>query len=178
MRQSQRQCVTSRRDKENEFAELLQGDRCRLVVVGIETGGRWSTEAAAARAWEAPRVRRRLAFLVWTRKDHRLSWDLFQRSKCVVFDLTKFSDVRLLIFVSKDCCHPRVMSLSLPHLTLTTSTSSLSRTTPIFPTFSLTCKSFGGRSIFTVRRSTAEWQINTHRICHEPKVIELEDLEP
>ena len=32
--------------------------------------------------------------------------------------------------------HPRVMSRSLPHLTLTTSTSSLSPTSPIFPTFS------------------------------------------
>ena len=30
---------------EHKYAELLQGDRCRLVVVGIETGGRWSTEA-------------------------------------------------------------------------------------------------------------------------------------
>ena len=47
----------ARREKENKYAELLQGDRCRLVVVGKETGGRWSTEAlqfvemlAAARA--------------------------------------------------------------------------------------------------------------------------------
>ena len=35
----------ARRDKENKYAELLQGDRCRLVVVGMETGGRWSTES-------------------------------------------------------------------------------------------------------------------------------------
>ena len=33
-------------------------------------------------------------------------------------------------------CHPRAMSRSLPHLTLTTSTGSLSLTSPIFPTFS------------------------------------------
>ena len=58
----------ARRDKEHKYAELLQG-RCRLVVVGMETGGRWSTEAlqfvemlAAARAQEAPRVLRRSAF--------------------------------------------------------------------------------------------------------------------
>ena len=31
--------------KEHKNAELLQGDRCRLVVVGTETGGRLSTEA-------------------------------------------------------------------------------------------------------------------------------------
>ena len=69
----------ARRDKEHKYAELLQGDRCRLVVVGIETGGRWSTEAlqfvemlAAARAREAPRVLRRSAFLAWTRRWSRM----------------------------------------------------------------------------------------------------------
>ena len=31
--------------KNTSTRELLQGDRCRLVVVGIETGDRWSTEA-------------------------------------------------------------------------------------------------------------------------------------
>ena len=36
----------------------------------------------------------------------------------------------------QNCCHPRVMSRSLPHLTLNTSTSSLSLTSPIFQTFS------------------------------------------
>ena len=52
-------------------------------------------------------------------------------------------------FKMKDCasacpwnnCHPRVMSCSLPHLTLTTSTSSLSTvssTSPVFPTVSST----------------------------------------
>ena len=35
----------AQRDKENKCAELLQGDRWRLVVVGTETGSRWSTEA-------------------------------------------------------------------------------------------------------------------------------------
>ena len=38
--------------------------------------------------------------------------------------------------VPKIVCHPRVMSRSLPHLTPTTSTCSLSPTSPIFPTFS------------------------------------------
>ena len=51
----------ARPDKERKYAELLEGDRCHLVVVALETGGRWSSEAlelveslAAARAWEAP----------------------------------------------------------------------------------------------------------------------------
>ena len=35
----------ARRDKERKYVELLQSDRCQLVVVGVETGGRWSPEA-------------------------------------------------------------------------------------------------------------------------------------
>ena len=31
--------------KENKYHELLDGGRCHLVVVGLETGGRWSVEA-------------------------------------------------------------------------------------------------------------------------------------
>ena len=51
----------ARRDREAKYVELLHGDRCHLVVVGIETCGRWSTEAAefitqmaSGRAREAP----------------------------------------------------------------------------------------------------------------------------
>ena len=32
--------------KEATYPELLGSDRCRLVVLGVEVGGRWSTEAA------------------------------------------------------------------------------------------------------------------------------------
>ena len=66
----------------------------------------------------------------------------------------------------KKVCHPRVMSRSLPRMTLTTSTSSLSSASPIFPTVTTTRKSFGTRSIFTLRCSTAEWRINTNPISH------------
>ena len=45
---------------------------------------------------------------------------------------------RLRFCASKTFCHPRVMSRSLPHLTLTTSTSSLSPTSPILQSFSPT----------------------------------------
>ena len=36
----------ARRDKEATYPEFLTSRRCRLVVVVIETGGRWSDEAA------------------------------------------------------------------------------------------------------------------------------------
>ena len=69
----------ARRDEENKCAELLQGDRCCSVVVGMETGGGWSTEAlqcvemlATVRAREAPRVLRRSALLAWTRRWSRM----------------------------------------------------------------------------------------------------------
>ena len=35
----------ARRNKERVYSELTRGGRCRLVVLGIETGGRWSEEA-------------------------------------------------------------------------------------------------------------------------------------
>ena len=64
--------MAARRVKEEKYRELLVGDRCRLVVVGIETGGRWNPEAvefvdmlAGARAREAPPVLRRSAHLAF-----------------------------------------------------------------------------------------------------------------
>ena len=36
---------TARRTKERTYPELVASSRCRLVVLGIEVGGRWSTEA-------------------------------------------------------------------------------------------------------------------------------------
>ena len=57
--------LQARREKERKYAELLAGDRCRLVVVGVETGGRWSAESVefinclvAVKAREAPMVLR------------------------------------------------------------------------------------------------------------------------
>ena len=38
-------CEGARADKETKYAELLAGDRCRFVVVAVETGGKWSSEA-------------------------------------------------------------------------------------------------------------------------------------
>ena len=37
-------CMAARADKERKCFELLHGDRCRFVMVALETGGRWSLE--------------------------------------------------------------------------------------------------------------------------------------
>ena len=53
----------ARRRKERTYPELMRSRRCRLIVLGIETGGRWSEEAARfvkllahAKARQAPRL--------------------------------------------------------------------------------------------------------------------------
>ena len=37
----------ARRRKERTYPELLRSERCRLVVLAVEVGGRWSDEAAS-----------------------------------------------------------------------------------------------------------------------------------
>ena len=71
--------VQARRDKEATNPELLTSGRCRLVVVGIETGGRWSDEAAdflwqlaVAKAREAPALLAQSAALAWERRWTRM----------------------------------------------------------------------------------------------------------
>ena len=71
--------MAARADKERKYSELLNGDRCRLVVVALETGGRWSLEAvdfierlAMARARDAPPNLQRSAFLSWRRRWTRM----------------------------------------------------------------------------------------------------------
>ena len=65
-------------DKDRKYAELLSGDRCRLVVMAMETG-RWSSEAvefvdnlAAVRAREAPPLLQRSVFIAWRRRWTRM----------------------------------------------------------------------------------------------------------
>ena len=67
--------VEASRDKEAKCAELCEGDRCQLVVVGVETGERWSLEAlsfveklAVSRAREAPYALRFSTFLGWRKR--------------------------------------------------------------------------------------------------------------
>ena len=69
----------AREDKERTYPELVGCRRCQLVVVALETGGRWSQEAvtfvqqlAKARARDAPGYLRRSAELAWTRRWTRL----------------------------------------------------------------------------------------------------------
>ena len=89
----------------------------------------------------------------------------------------------LHIFVSQNKCHPRVMSLSLPHLTLTTSTSSRSPTSPIFPTITPTPTRPSVHDDCSPcddpRQSGGSTQIPS-LTGYEPEVIEIkpEDLEP
>ena len=69
----------ARRDKERKYGVLLEGDRCHLVVVGVETGGRWSQEAcnfvtslAAGRCRDVPPVLSRSAHLARQRRWMRM----------------------------------------------------------------------------------------------------------
>ena len=65
--------------KNAKYWELLEGDRCRFVVIGVETGGRFSPEAvnfvdalAAAKARDSPPVLRRSAHFAWRRRWMRM----------------------------------------------------------------------------------------------------------
>ena len=69
----------ARRDKEDAYPELVACRRCVLVVMAIETGGRWSAEAmafveelAAAKARDSPKALRFAAALAWQRRWTRL----------------------------------------------------------------------------------------------------------
>ena len=64
----------ARHRKARHYRELDgRGRRCRLVVFGVETGGRWSAEAATfvrllarSKARSVPRVLRKSAQLSWS----------------------------------------------------------------------------------------------------------------
>ena len=88
---------------------------------------------------------------------------------------------RAHIFVSQSSCHTRVMSRSLPHLTLTTSTRALSLTSPVFPSFPPSHPSPVVHDPYLPcedpRQGGGSTQIPSPT-GYDPKVIELEDLEP
>ena len=67
------------RDKEAKYPELAASGRCTLVVVGLETGRRWSEEAAdflrqpsTSKAQEVPSFMRRSVSLAWERRWTRM----------------------------------------------------------------------------------------------------------
>ena len=65
----------ARADKEAKYAELVRARRCELIVVALETGGRWSAEAADfvrelafAKARGVSRLLRFSTALAWERR--------------------------------------------------------------------------------------------------------------
>ena len=76
----------ARRDKEATYPELVASNRCRLVVVALETGGRWSEEAvdvfrqlAFAKAREVPPALKWPVVLAWERR-----WTRMLATTCAV----------------------------------------------------------------------------------------------
>ena len=71
--------IDARFQKEATYPELVENTRCRLVVFGVETGGRWSEEAFAF-VWELARAKARgvpaylqtSAALAWQRRWMRM----------------------------------------------------------------------------------------------------------
>ena len=71
--------ASARKDKEDKYPELTREGRCCLIVVSIETGGRWDEEAAGflqelswCRAQSAPVHLRAAAALAWERRWARM----------------------------------------------------------------------------------------------------------
>ena len=71
--------LQERRDKETTHPELASSGRCKLVVLAIETGGRWSEEAvqtmkmlAHSKARDAPSYMQFPVALMWERKWTRM----------------------------------------------------------------------------------------------------------
>ena len=71
--------LKARADKETQYPELVRSGRCRLVVLAIETGGRWSDEAvqvlwqlSQAKAQEVPPFMRFQVSLMWERRWTRM----------------------------------------------------------------------------------------------------------
>ena len=67
--------LRARGDKERKYTELVHNDRCQLVVVALDAGGRWSDEAtkfscelAGSRSREVPPMLQGSTFYGWWRK--------------------------------------------------------------------------------------------------------------
>ena len=66
--------VRPRRDKETKYAELVDGARCHLVVVAIESDESMNfiSDLASVRSQNAPQALQRPAFLAWRRRWTRM----------------------------------------------------------------------------------------------------------
>ena len=76
---NQRCSVETRKNKETKYAELVDNNHCHLVVVALETRGRWSVEAmefidmmAADRAREVLHFLSRSVHLAWRKRWTRM----------------------------------------------------------------------------------------------------------
>ena len=73
--------TATRNDKERKYHELLTSERCQLVVVAVETGGKWNDEAmeliqnlTEVKSREAPPFLRGSAFHAWKRRWTKMCW--------------------------------------------------------------------------------------------------------
>ena len=88
-------------------------------------------------------------------------------NRMITFHHANTRGSRLHSIVCQNSCNPRVMSRSLPHLTLTTSTSSLSPTSHIFPTFSSSHpRPWAHDPFLPCEDSRQSWRISTNPISH------------
>ena len=86
--------LEARRDKEATYPELASSTRCRLVVLALETGGRWSEEAvhlvwqlALAKARDVPHFLTQQVALAWERR-----WTRMLSTVCVTSFATSLVD--------------------------------------------------------------------------------------
>ena len=81
--------MDARADKERAYPELAQSQRCRLIVLGLETGGRWSDETAAV-VWELARAKSREA-PGYLRHSSMIAWHKRWTSMISVATFTAFA---------------------------------------------------------------------------------------
>ena len=77
---------SARQEKEARYPELVGSSRCEVVVVALETGGRWSAEAvefvedlASVKVRDLPVLQRGAARLAWIRR-----WSRLMSTSCAV----------------------------------------------------------------------------------------------
>ena len=109
----------ARKAKERAYPELLRNSRCRLVVLGIEVGGRWSEEAtsfitnlARAKTRDTPAPLRQAATA--SSPDGQLSSPT-QHSRHL--QPASFSKIQPTITISMAIPHPSVTSSHNSHQT-------------------------------------------------------------
>ena len=98
-RQGKPAATNARKAKERTYPELLRSARCRLVVLGIELGGRWSTEAAQ--------------FIRLLARSRARAAPLLLRSSATAAYVTRWS--ALLSFAAARALAASLLSLPLAH---------------------------------------------------------------